>query len=287
MASPVDYRKLAHHSKGMYFTPHNSQDADGELTSHFWELAAAAGGEAPSHRQVAVQMGRKLEVPLAGRPPPPTPPPQTPLHGITIITSAGHMQFVSSGFVRGDVPNKVRGHLLLAVLFKTRPLSTMSLFAATRCNKSFSLQYARQIWWNEGMESRYRNVSTWNDCDPPPSPPPSNTGYLVPKSRVLLCNYSFCKEKLTVQQCDSLVLSVCPRPPAGAHMCLMSFKELCSNNLGAADYIALAGEFHTLALRGVPCFDTGNRPEAYRFVTLIDVMYEHRIRCQPSLRDCL
>jgi len=70
-------------------------------------------------------------------------------------------------------------------------------------------------------------------------------------------------------------------------MCLMSFKELCSNNLGAADYIALAGEFHTLALRGVPCFDTGNRPEAYRFVTLIDVMYEHRIRCQPSLRDCL
>jgi len=66
MASPVDYRKLAHHSKGMYFTPRDSEDADGELTRHFADLAAIAGGGAPTHRQVAVQMGRKLEVPLAG-----------------------------------------------------------------------------------------------------------------------------------------------------------------------------------------------------------------------------
>jgi protein AFG1 len=71
MASPVDYRKLAHHSKGMYFTPHDSEDADSELTRHFADLAAIAGGGAPTHRQVAVQMGRKLEVPLAGYPPPP------------------------------------------------------------------------------------------------------------------------------------------------------------------------------------------------------------------------
>lgn len=61
-------------------------------------------------------------------------------------------------------------------------------------------------------------------------------------------------------------------------MCLMTFHELCSKNLGAADYIALAGEFHSVALRGVPCFDSRNKPEAYRFVTLIDVLYEHRIR---------
>lgn len=65
---------------------------------------------------------------------------------------------------------------------------------------------------------------------------------------------------------------------AGAHMCLMTFHELCSKNLGAADYIALAGEFHSVALRGIPCFDASNKPEAYRFVTLIDVLYEHRIR---------
>ena len=68
MASPVDYRKLAHHSKGMYSTPHDCQDPDGELTRHFQELAVLAGGQPPSHRQLAVQMGRKLEVPLAGIP---------------------------------------------------------------------------------------------------------------------------------------------------------------------------------------------------------------------------
>lgn len=61
-------------------------------------------------------------------------------------------------------------------------------------------------------------------------------------------------------------------------MCLMTFKELCSKNLGAADYIALAGEFHSVALRGIPCFNSSNKPEAYRFVTLIDVLYENRIR---------
>lgn len=61
-------------------------------------------------------------------------------------------------------------------------------------------------------------------------------------------------------------------------MCLMSFQELCSRNLGAADYIALASAFHTLSLRGVPVFDISLRPEAYRFVTLVDVLYENRIR---------
>ena len=61
-------------------------------------------------------------------------------------------------------------------------------------------------------------------------------------------------------------------------MCLMTFKELCSNNLGAADYIALAGAFHTLALRGIPIFDASTKSEAYRFVTLVDVLYENRIR---------
>ena len=61
-------------------------------------------------------------------------------------------------------------------------------------------------------------------------------------------------------------------------MCLMTFEELCAKNLGAADYIALAGAFHTLALRGIPIFNNSTRSEAYRFVTLIDVLYEQRIR---------
>lgn len=34
--------------------------------------------------------------------------------------------------------------------------------------------------------------------------------------------------------------------------------------------------FHTLAVSGLPVFCLANKTEAYRFVTLIDVMYEHR-----------
>jgi hypothetical protein len=44
----------------------------------------------------------------------------------------------------------------------------------------------------------------------------------------------------------------------------------------AADYIALANSRHTLALSGVPVFTAANRQSAYRFVTLVDVLYEHR-----------
>ena len=66
MESPVDYRRLAHHRKGISFIPDDGPDPDEELTRHFAELAAAAGGAPPSPLQIAVQMGRKLDVPLAG-----------------------------------------------------------------------------------------------------------------------------------------------------------------------------------------------------------------------------
>lgn len=67
MASPVDYRKLAHHQKGTYLTPEASGNPDQDLTQHFSDLVSTHGGSAPAARQVEVQMGRKLNVPLAGR----------------------------------------------------------------------------------------------------------------------------------------------------------------------------------------------------------------------------
>jgi len=57
-----------------------------------------------------------------------------------------------------------------------------------------------------------------------------------------------------------------------------TFASLCERPLGAADYMALAKAKHTLALSGVPKFDEKTRPYAYRFVTLIDILYENRIR---------
>ncbi|PRW45043.1 vacuolar -sorting-associated 33-like protein [Chlorella sorokiniana] len=67
-------------------------------------------------------------------------------------------------------------------------------------------------------------------------------------------------------------------PRAGGCIALFTFEELCNRPLGAADYIALANAKHTLALSGVPIFNATNRQAAYRFVTLVDVLYEHRVR---------
>ncbi|EFJ47611.1 hypothetical protein VOLCADRAFT_61252, partial [Volvox carteri f. nagariensis] len=65
---------------------------------------------------------------------------------------------------------------------------------------------------------------------------------------------------------------------AGGWVCMFSFQELCGRPVAAADYLALTATYHTVALRGVPVFRAANRTEAYRFVTLIDVMYEARTR---------
>ncbi|CAI5963217.1 unnamed protein product [Closterium sp. NIES-65] len=58
----------------------------------------------------------------------------------------------------------------------------------------------------------------------------------------------------------------------------VKFFELCEVPLGAADYFALCKNFHTIAMEGIPIFGASNRGAAYRFVTLIDVMYEHKTR---------
>ncbi|XP_052180799.1 uncharacterized protein LOC127793991 [Diospyros lotus] len=67
--------------------------------------------------------------------------------------------------------------------------------------------------------------------------------------------------------------------PLGAKGCAyFPFEELCDKPLGAADYFGLFKSFHTLSLEGVPVFGLHNKTAAYRFVTLIDVMYENKAR---------
>ncbi len=58
---------------------------------------------------------------------------------------------------------------------------------------------------------------------------------------------------------------------------MVSFEELCAEALGAQDYIALQEAFHTIILSGIPRMGPESRNEAKRFVTLIDVLYEHRV----------
>ena len=57
-----------------------------------------------------------------------------------------------------------------------------------------------------------------------------------------------------------------------------NFDELCLTALGAADYIAVAECLHTVFLDGVPKFNAESRNEALRFMTLIDALYEAKVK---------
>ena len=59
---------------------------------------------------------------------------------------------------------------------------------------------------------------------------------------------------------------------------VFSFRRLCGEARGAADYLAIAQRFHTIIIVGIPVMSRAMRNEAARFVTLIDALYEHRVK---------
>ncbi|APG61950.1 cell division protein ZapE [Sphingorhabdus lutea] len=71
-------------------------------------------------------------------------------------------------------------------------------------------------------------------------------------------------------------------PRALKGVAVFSFKKLCAAANGAADYLAIARHFHTVILVGIPVLGPENRNEAARFVTLIDALYEYRVKLLAS-----
>ncbi|WP_298671956.1 cell division protein ZapE [uncultured Sphingomonas sp.] len=59
---------------------------------------------------------------------------------------------------------------------------------------------------------------------------------------------------------------------------VFSFKRLCAEARGSADYLAIARRYHTVILVGVPVLGPENRNEAARFVSLIDALYEYKVK---------
>lgn len=59
---------------------------------------------------------------------------------------------------------------------------------------------------------------------------------------------------------------------------VFSFKRLCKEARGAADYLAIARTYHTVIVVGIPQMGPDRRNEAARFVTLIDALYEYRVK---------
>ncbi|WP_338245163.1 cell division protein ZapE [Aurantiacibacter hainanensis] len=59
---------------------------------------------------------------------------------------------------------------------------------------------------------------------------------------------------------------------------VFSFRRLCQQPRGAPDYLAIAQAYHTVFVVGIPQMGKDMRNEASRFVTLIDALYENRVK---------
>jgi cell division protein ZapE len=73
-----------------------------------------------------------------------------------------------------------------------------------------------------------------------------------------------------------------PVPMAANGVARFTFAQLCGTPLGAGDYLSLATHFHALVLDEVPRLSPDNHDEARRFITLIDALYDHRVKLVAS-----
>ncbi|MDB5597691.1 MAG: ATPase [Hyphomicrobiales bacterium] len=73
-----------------------------------------------------------------------------------------------------------------------------------------------------------------------------------------------------------------PVPEQAGMVARFAFSDLCEQPLGASDYLALAREFHTLVIDGIPVMGAEKRNEAKRFINLIDALYDQHVKLVAS-----
>ncbi len=71
-------------------------------------------------------------------------------------------------------------------------------------------------------------------------------------------------------------------PLAAAGVARFDFSALCGQPLGPGDYLAIATHYGALVLDGVPRLGPENYDQARRFITLVDALYDHRVKLVAS-----
>ena len=71
-------------------------------------------------------------------------------------------------------------------------------------------------------------------------------------------------------------------PQAFDGVARFSFDDLCRRPLGASDYLAVAERFHTLVVDRIPKLGPDERNEARRFITLVDALYDMKVKLIAS-----
>ena len=67
-------------------------------------------------------------------------------------------------------------------------------------------------------------------------------------------------------------------PEVAAGAARFDFADLCEVPLGRDDYLALAERYHTLFIDDIPILGPERRDVARRFITLVDTLYDEKIR---------
>ena len=67
-------------------------------------------------------------------------------------------------------------------------------------------------------------------------------------------------------------------PKSFKGVAVFSFKRLCEEARGAPDYLAVAQAYHTVIIMGIPRLGPERRNETARFRTLIDALYEQKVK---------
>jgi cell division protein ZapE len=71
-------------------------------------------------------------------------------------------------------------------------------------------------------------------------------------------------------------------PQAEKGVARFGFADLCEASLGAADFLRVARAFHTIVLDDIPVLAGEQRNEARRFISLVDELYDNRVKLVAS-----
>ncbi|MBY0532276.1 MAG: AFG1 family ATPase [Xanthobacteraceae bacterium] len=71
-------------------------------------------------------------------------------------------------------------------------------------------------------------------------------------------------------------------PFAGSGAARFDFADLCHQPLGAADFVQIAHNFHTVVIEDIPVMSPAQRNEAKRFILLIDALYDNAVKLVAS-----
>jgi len=69
-----------------------------------------------------------------------------------------------------------------------------------------------------------------------------------------------------------------PVPKAAGSVAFFQFSDLCAQALGGADYLEIAARYQAVILANIPKMTSDLSAEARRFVTLVDIFYDHRVK---------